>query len=69
LHERTSAFERLGIAALLMLSTSTGFGLDRVGKLAQVYGAYPLAFFVLLAGMFVVLCKTTANESRPQEPA
>lgn len=59
----------LGTAALLMLSTSTGFGLDRVGKLAQVYGAYPLAFFLLLAGMFVVLRKTNLQEPVPQEPA
>ena len=51
----------LAVASLLMLSTSTGVydshleSSERLGKLAQVYGAYVWAFLVLLAGMFVVL--------------
>jgi hypothetical protein len=47
----------LGIAAMLMLATSSGFfgGADRFADLAEVYGAYTWAFLVLLAGMFVLL--------------
>jgi alpha-1,2-mannosyltransferase len=51
----------LGIVALLMLSTTTGIfdqnidAHDRVGKLAQVYGAYVWTFLLLLAGTFVIL--------------
>ena len=51
----------LGVVALLMLSTTTGIfdqnidAHDRVGKLAQVYGAYVWAFLLLLAGTFVIL--------------
>lgn len=51
----------LGIVALLMLSTTTGIfdqninAHDRVGKWAQVYGAYVWAFLLLLAGVFVIL--------------
>ena len=51
----------LGIAALLMLSTTTGIfdqnigAHDRVGKLAQVYGAYVWAFLLLLGSTFVIL--------------
>lgn len=53
----------LGLVALLMASTSTGVfdrhvdAADRVGKLAQVYGAYVWAFFLLLASMFVILAR------------
>ncbi|MSQ95652.1 MAG: DUF2029 domain-containing protein [Gemmataceae bacterium] len=53
----------LGLVALLMASTSTGVfdqhlnASDRIGKLAQVYGAYVWAFLLLLAGMFVILRK------------
>jgi hypothetical protein len=44
-------------AALLMLATSTGLhdDLDRLGKLAQVYGAYVWAYMLLTAALFVVL--------------
>ena len=50
----------LALSAGLMLSTSTGIYdqhidvHDRVGKLAQVYGAYVWAFLLLLAGVFTV---------------
>ncbi len=53
----------LGLAALLMLSTITGIldqnidVQDRLGKIAQVYGAYVWAFLVLLASMFIILWK------------
>lgn len=49
------------LAALSMLSTSTGIldqnmdVQDRLGKIAQVYGAYVWAFLLLLAGMFLML--------------
>ncbi|MBI3821182.1 MAG: DUF2029 domain-containing protein [Planctomycetes bacterium] len=51
----------LSITALLMLATSTGVydqnvsANDRLGKLAQVYGAYVWAFLLLLSSMFVTL--------------
>ena len=47
----------LALAALLMLSTATGVDdqHDRLGKLAQVYGAYFWAFLLLLAAMLLVL--------------
>lgn len=47
----------LAMTALLMLSTSTGVfdDADRLGKLAQVYGAYVWAFLLLTAALFVVL--------------
>jgi alpha-1,2-mannosyltransferase len=54
----------LALVALLMLATSTGIydqhvdATDRLGKLAQVYGAYVWAFLLLLASMFVVLRKS-----------
>jgi hypothetical protein len=43
--------------ALLMLSTSTGVfdSQDRFGKVAQAYGAYVWAFFLLAAALFVVV--------------
>jgi alpha-1,2-mannosyltransferase len=50
----------LVLVAILMLSTSTGIYdqhidvHDRIGKLAQVYGAYVWAFLLLLAGVFTV---------------
>ena len=59
----------VGLAALLMLSTSTGVldrhldAPDRLGKLSQVYGAYVWAFLLLLASMFVVLRKTRSSQS------
>jgi hypothetical protein len=40
---------------LLMTLTGTGIGLDRVGKLAQVYGAYVWAYLLLIAAMVVML--------------
>jgi len=40
---------------LLMTLTGTGIGLDRIGKLAQVYGAYVWAFLLLIAAMVVML--------------
>lgn len=60
----------LALVALLMLSTSTGAfaGQERFGKLAQVYGAYVWAFFLLLAGMCVVLRKTNPGELNRVEP-
>jgi alpha-1,2-mannosyltransferase len=51
----------LAFVGVLMLSTSTGIFdqnidvPDRVGKIAQVYGAYVWAFLLLLASMFVIL--------------
>jgi alpha-1,2-mannosyltransferase len=53
----------LALVALLMLSTSTGIldqnidVQDRLGKIAQVYGAYVWAFLVLLTSMFMILWK------------
>lgn len=68
----------LGVATLLMLATSTGIfdqhlsADDRLGKLAQVYGAYVWAFLVLLAGMIGVLHGTAkhrpATYDDEQEP-
>ena len=58
----------LVLAALLMFSTSTGIFdqsidvHDRIGKLAQVYGAYVWAFLLLVGAMFVILRKC------PSEP-
>jgi len=40
---------------LLMILTGTGIGLDRIGKLAQVYGAYVWAFILLIAAMVMML--------------
>jgi hypothetical protein len=40
---------------LLMILTGTGIGLDRFGKMAQVYGAYVWAFMLLIAAMVVML--------------
>jgi alpha-1,2-mannosyltransferase len=47
----------LTCVALLMAATSTGVteGHDRPGKLAQVYGAYVWAFFLLTMALVVVL--------------
>ena len=47
----------LSAAALLIASTSTGIWspLDRVGELAQVYGAYVWAYVVLAAAVVVLL--------------
>jgi hypothetical protein len=42
-------------AVLLMALTGTGIGLDRFGKLAQVYGAYVWAYLLLMAAMVVML--------------
>jgi hypothetical protein len=53
----------LALVGVLILSTSTGIldqnidAHDRVGKLAQVYGAYVWAFMLMLASMFVILWK------------
>jgi hypothetical protein len=55
----------LGLAGLLMLSTSTGFDQDRIGKLSQVYGAYVWTFLLLLPGMFVILRKTIQASRAP----
>ncbi len=64
----------LGLAGLLMASTSTGVfdhyldAADRFGKLAQVYGVYVAAFLLLLASMFVILVKcreVNADTPRP----
>ncbi len=54
----------LALAFLLMTLTSTGLfdRHDRLGKMAQVYGAYVGAFFTLLAGLLAVL-------GRKQTPA
>jgi len=70
------------LVTFLMLSTSTGIYdqhtevQDRFGKLAQVYGAYVWAFFLLLAGMFVTLwanpeCGSNfdVNQSEPEAQA
>jgi len=50
------------IAALLMLTTSTGLsnGLDRAGKLAQVYGAYVWAYLALGTGLMIVTARPPA---------
>ncbi len=47
----------LAAAALLMAATSTGWSvsLERIGKLAQVYGAYVWANLLLTAALVVVL--------------
>jgi hypothetical protein len=45
----------LAAVVLLMILTGTGIGLDRFGKLAQVYGAYVWAFMLLIAAMVVML--------------
>jgi alpha-1,2-mannosyltransferase len=52
------------LAALLMLTTSTGLtnSLDRAGKLAQVYGAYVWAYLALATGLVVLL------SARPPAP-
>jgi alpha-1,2-mannosyltransferase len=57
-----------GLVALLMLSTSTGAfdhhldAHDRLGKLAQVYGAYVWAFLILLANLFTILADRTFTD-------
>lgn len=59
--QRWCAGIALGLTCSLMLSTSTAVfdqhldAHERVGKLAQVYGAYVWAFLVLLASMFIIL--------------
>jgi hypothetical protein len=59
----------LALAALLMLSTSTGVfdghveAADRLGKLAQVYGAYVWAFLLLLACVGVILRQDARGDS------
>jgi hypothetical protein len=51
----------LALSGILMVSTSTGVfdshveASERVGKLAQVYGAYVWAFLILLAASFLLL--------------
>lgn len=59
----------IALAALLMLTTSTGLtdGLDRVGKLAQVYGAYVWAYLALLTGLFVVMAPRPSASKRPDD--
>jgi hypothetical protein len=66
----------LVIVSLLMLSTSTGIFdkdidiQDRLGKLAQVYGAYTGAFFVLLAAVATTLFRLPAYDAeKRKEPA
>jgi alpha-1,2-mannosyltransferase len=56
----------VALAALLMLATSTGLhdDLDRVGKLAQVYGAYVWAYMLLAAALFALLGVPCFNENR-----
>jgi hypothetical protein len=57
------------LAAALMFSTSTGIydpqtePSSRVGKLAQVYGAYVSMFLLLLASMLVMLWKTRSGQT------
>jgi hypothetical protein len=69
----------LGAATLLMFATSTGWTserggppavrledfdlLDRVGKMAQVYGAYVWAYLILLAALVVLLRLQTRTPS------
>ena len=59
----------LVLVALLILSTTTGIYdqhinvHDRIGKLAQVYGAYVWAFLLLLAGVFAVTARRVAVAS------
>jgi hypothetical protein len=38
-----------------MAATSTGPGIDRIGKLAQVYGAYVWCCVLLAAALVIVL--------------
>jgi len=66
----------LALAALLMLSTSTGIFdkdinvQDRFGKLAQVYGAYVWAFLLLLAAVATTLFRLRAYDAeKRKEPA
>lgn len=49
--------------ALLMMATSTGPGIDRAGKLAQVYGAYVWGCLLLTAALVVVL-RASSEEIR-----
>jgi alpha-1,2-mannosyltransferase len=65
----------LALVALLMLSTSTGIldqnidVQDRLGKIAQVYGAYIWAFLVLLASMYIILWKIRARSPAMGPPS
>ncbi|MBI1832576.1 MAG: DUF2029 domain-containing protein [Planctomycetes bacterium] len=58
----------LVLAAVLMAATTTGIFdqeinvNDRLGKLAQVYGAYVWVFLLLTASLFVVLRQNASNE-------
>jgi len=52
---RTYLIASLAAVVLLMTSTSISLLGRDTGKLAQVYGAYVFAFFVLLAALAVVL--------------
>src|SRR5262249_53316863 len=54
---RGIVFSSLAISSLLMLSTSTGSLVthDLIGKTAQVYGAYVVAFATLAAALFGLL--------------
>jgi len=54
---RTVMILSLAAATLLMLSTSTGLfdRHDRIGKLAQVYGAYVWAYLVLIGAIVFLL--------------
>jgi alpha-1,2-mannosyltransferase len=63
----------LVVASLLMLSTSTGVFdkdsnvRDQFGKLAQVYGAYTWAFFVLLAGVLATLFRLAEYDAEKRK--
>jgi alpha-1,2-mannosyltransferase len=65
----------LALVGLLMLSTSTGIFdqnidvPDRIGKIAQVYGAYVWAFLLLLASMFVILRRSRPDNGGPDRSA
>ncbi len=52
----------LASVVLLMTATSTGPGLDRAGKLAQVYGAYVWCCLLLVAALVAVLRLTPSAE-------
>jgi hypothetical protein len=52
----------LASVAILMTATSTGPLIDRVGKLAQVYGAYVWSCLLLVAALVVVLRRREAIE-------
>ena len=62
----------LAAAVLFMLSTSTGLWrpLDRIGELAQVYGAFVWAYLLLAAALIVLLRRKEPLEShRLENPA